>query len=158
MNFGPDPNAEAAKKREMKIAYARQLQEQQYKQQEPMNKPPPRTGSNYGYSDSVSDEQNSMRDHVIDDGRMNRDNLLSAKRQQQKQYHDEITRAAAAPAIYSERGSLRGGIESRRQQQLQSDGSNLRSNEQGTVQLEIPSLSSSYSFTNVPVTHPGKLK
>jgi hypothetical protein len=121
MNFGPDPNAEAARIKEGKTAYARQLQEQQRIGQEAKNDTSYPDGSGSGsvsyrrdFNSSLSQVDRGYYDNEINEGEIERrskgETVLSAlelKRQQQRQYYNEITAAAAAPAITLQRGALK---------------------------------------------------
>ena len=133
VNFGADPNTEALKKKEMKIVYAKQLQEQKLSLQNGRSKVTSESGSgsqfqqgrnsengngiNYNSNSSQSEYLKSNKDTMIDDDMkrlgINEDdkNILNAamiKRSQQKKYFDDITSAAAAPPIMSARIPLRG--------------------------------------------------
>ena len=133
VNFGADPNLEALKKKEMKIAYAKQLQEQKLSLQNGRSKVTSDSGSgsqfqqgrnsengngsNYNSNTSQSESLKSNKDTIFDDdmkrsGKNEDDkNILNAamiKRSQQKKYFDDITSAAAAPPIMSARIPLRG--------------------------------------------------
>ena len=133
-NFGPDPNAEAARKREMKIEYARQLQEQQNHKERSSPEKPRSAYREPAEQDRGSQRPMSMREYGADESKDDRGKSLSVaelKRLQQRQYHDEITMAAAAPAIYSERAPLKGGG----QQRMQGDGYDSR-NGPGTRSLD----------------------
>lgn len=125
VNFGRDPETESALKREKKLAYARQLDEQQYNEQYSKSKYADSPSGNRG-GDNRGDRSNAhqpfdTRGYNRDDNggysdrNIDRNNdtnnipPLSAtelKRMQQRQYYDEITRAAQAPEISSERTSL----------------------------------------------------
>ena len=125
VNFGADPNTEALKKKEMKIAYAKQLQEQQSNLQNGRSRVTSESGStfeigngsNYNSNSSKSEYLKLNKDSIIDDdmkrsGKYEDDkNIVNAamiKRSQQKKYYDDITSAAAAAPITSARVPLRG--------------------------------------------------
>ena len=125
VNFGADPNTEALKKKEMKVAYAKQLQEQQSNLQNGRSRVTSESGrtfesgngSNYNSNSSKSEYLKSNKDSIIDEdmkrsGKYEDDkNIVNAamiKRSQQKKYYDDITSAAAAAPITSARVPLRG--------------------------------------------------
>lgn len=106
VNFGTDPTVEAAKKRETKAAYGRQLLEQQNSEQGMKSRAGSRSDSfrensiaspRYTGYDSREDERNAAR------------SAAEVKREQQRKYRDEISSAASAAPISSARVSLQGG-------------------------------------------------
>ena len=112
VNFGSDPTAEAEKKRVMKAAYGRQLDDQQSRANDSRSRsgePDRSAARNDGYRPSP---QHASYDSREDD----RNAVVSAaelKRLQQKQYFDEITNAAAAAPIHNPRTSLKNNSQSR---------------------------------------------
>ena len=112
VNFGTDPDVEAEKKREMKAAYGRQLQDQQSRAYDSRS-----YSSETDRSDARTDGYRPSPQQASYDSREeDRNAAVSAaelKRFQQRQYHDEITNAAAAAPINSARTSLRGNSQSR---------------------------------------------
>ena len=119
VNFGSDPDAEAAKKREMKIAYGKQLQDQQYNNQSAKSDEVNSTVRKNVLPEAGSSSYNSGKE----DDRINAVSAAELKKMQQRRYYDEITAAAAASPITSARQSLKGGPLSRHEQLRQlSDG------------------------------------
>lgn len=106
VNFGTDPAVEAAKKRETKAAYGRQLLEQQNIEQDMKSQRGSRSDSfrdnsiaspRYTGHDSREEERNAAR------------SAAEMKREQQRKYREEISSAASAAPIMSARSSLQGG-------------------------------------------------
>jgi hypothetical protein len=128
VNFGSDPEVEAEKKRVLKAAYGRQLNDQQSRANDLRSRSGESDRSdarNDGYRTS---SQNASYDSREDD----RNAAVSAaelKRQQQKQYHDEITSAAAAAPIHNPRTSLKNNTQSR---QSNDNNNGYNSNSSGT--------------------------
>ena len=126
VNFGSDPDAEATKKREMKMAYGKQLQDQQFSNQSAKSYEVSNTthadsrpeGTERSYNSNVNSNSNSSkgRDRDKEDERINAASAAELKKIQQRRYHDEITAAAAASPITSARQSLKGGSLSRHEQ------------------------------------------
>ena len=117
VNFGGDPEAEAAKKREMKMAYGKQLQDQQYSNRSAKSYDVSGTARTdvrleAGAGSSTYNNNNSSKE----EDRINAVSAAELKKMQQKRYHDEITAAAAASPITSARQSLKGGPLSRHEQ------------------------------------------
>lgn len=119
VNFGSDPDVEAEKKRVMKAAYGRQLNDQQSRANESRS----RSGES-DRADARNDGYRTSHQHTNYDSREDERNAaVSAaelKRQQQRQYHDEITNAAAAAPIHNPRTSSKNNSQSKQS----SDGSN----------------------------------
>ena len=125
VNFGSDPDAEATKKREMKMAYGKQLQDQQFSNQSAksfevnMNNTtradsrPEGALRSYNSNSNNNSSKDKDRDRDKEDERINAVSAAELKKIQQRRYHDEITAAAAASPITSARQSLKGGSLSR---------------------------------------------
>lgn len=120
VNFGSDPDAEAAKKREMKMAYGKQLQDQQHSNQSIKGYEVSGSARTDVRSEAVSSSRNSNGHSNSNSGKEDeRSNAVSAaelKKMQQRKYYDEITAAAAASPITSARKALKGGPLSRHEQ------------------------------------------
>jgi hypothetical protein len=118
VNFGSDPDAEAAKKREMKMAYGRQLQDQQYSNQSAKGYEVSGCARTDVLSEAVSSSRNSNGNSNSgkEDERSGAVSAAELKKMQQRKYYDEITAAAAASPITSARKALKGGPLSRHEQ------------------------------------------
>lgn len=126
VNFGSDPDAEATKKREMKMAYGKQLQDQQFSNQSAksyevnMNNTTRADSRPEGalrkYNSNSNSNSGKDKDRDKEDERINAVSAAELKKIQQRRYHDEITAAAAASPITSARQSLKGGSLSRHEQ------------------------------------------
>lgn len=124
VDFGSDPDAEAMKKREMKMAYGKQLQDQQFSNQSAKSYEVSNTtradtrpdGAGRSYNSNSNINSNSSKDKDKEDERINAVSAAELKKIQQRRYHDEITAAAAASPITSARQSLKGGSLSRHEQ------------------------------------------
>ena len=121
VNFGSDPDAESAKKREMKMTYGKQLQEQQYSNQSSKGYEVSDSARTDVRSETLSSSRNSNRNSngnsSKEDERSNAVSAAELKKMQQKKYYDEITAAAAASPITSARKALKGGPLFRHEQQ-----------------------------------------
>lgn len=117
VNFGSDPEAEAAKKREMKMAYGKQLQDQQYSNQSAKGYEVSGSARSDLRSEAVSSSRNNNSNgnsnSGIEDERSSAVSAAELKKMQQRKYYDEITAAAAASPITSARKALKGGPLSR---------------------------------------------
>jgi hypothetical protein len=116
VNFGSDPDAEAAKKREMKMAYGKQLQDQQYTNQSAKGYEVSSSERTDVRAEAVSSSRNSNGTSGKEDERSNAVSAAELKKMQQRKYYDEITAAAAASPITSARKALKGGPLSRHEQ------------------------------------------
>ena len=120
VNFGSDPDAEVAKKREMKMAYGKQLQDQLYSNQSAKSYEVSGSARTDVRPEAVSSSRNSNNNSTStsskEDERSNAVSAAELKKMQQRKYYDEITAAAAASPITSARKALKGGPLSRHEQ------------------------------------------
>jgi hypothetical protein len=124
VNFGSDPDADAAKKREMKMTYGKQLQDQQFCNQSAKGYEVSGSARTDVRSEAVSISRNNSSNGNSngnsnsgkEDERSNAVSAAELKKMQQRKYYDEITAAAAASPITSARKALKGGPLSRHEQ------------------------------------------